>query len=840
MFDYPYIRDELIVDHTVQTFYDEFAGDGPVFLLGRVVKLQQTLRVGQRPLVIVADEFDGNGQTIDARGGYPGQNGGTVIVRCKRSVNTAIDVSGGLGATGANGADGTDGTPDIVIEGHWETVADPWPMETTHEVWVPGEVIPGTPGTPPGSGWPGGPGGNAGTLVFSSITQEGWLTLLADGGPGGTGGAGGFLHDEQALQGEDGEWGAAAPISNSVVSEDEHLALVRADIGIYANYWAPFRIVVGDYYYHRYNSMIPDRAQDLLLAAREFEAALQFQPDNIEALRLQRQLVGYAESVPGTNEFVWKGGGNNALGLPPELDLLPRFDYYIDTYLGLSSLVIGFLGIGTQWLLGVEGFEAMSGFAAQELASVTAARENAKGELEIARSEQSIAGKERDYAQQRLDKIIVEIQAAIPVMETKSFSIGGLIGTVASIGAAVVAVVAAIPTAGASLIAVVPSMIALADSVSSNGEEIAKTLLKGNKSEDFEKVKAEYAKAGKDVSNIVKGAKSIVNFVNVIKNIDAGSTPDNSKYVALVKQGAELAYAVMLAENRVSLAGQRVEAAQARVERADALVVSVRQLVQDLATRTHSIRQVGLAAIEIATSKARALQTMAFYAQRSLEIYTLQSHEQNVLLDAGMIHPDISRAYYEGEVEEAQLAAVLLASWGNILSPIGMKLAYNAFFLARPDWDTHRLSFGLGTAEMQSFLNTKSFWFKLDATDLPDSHFETKIKNVLVSFVGAATPSGEVSCIVRHGGQYEQRRKDRTIDVQQLEPRLANRRAKTIPLDRPVANLDPPLDAPTSLALWGRGVGGDWEVTLESHEIDNLDLSRLTEIQVWIDYQFIR
>lgn len=53
-FNQPYIRDELTIDNNVQTYYNNCAGDGPVVLLGRVVKHADTLRVYRQPLIIVA------------------------------------------------------------------------------------------------------------------------------------------------------------------------------------------------------------------------------------------------------------------------------------------------------------------------------------------------------------------------------------------------------------------------------------------------------------------------------------------------------------------------------------------------------------------------------------------------------------------------------------------------------------------------------------------------------------------------------------------------------------------------------------------------------------------
>src|SRR5262249_11876628 len=154
-----------------------------------------------------------------------------------------------------------------------------------------------------------------------------------------------------------------------------------------------------------------------------------------------------------------------------------------------------------------------------------------------------------------------------------------------------------------------------------------------------------------------------------------------------------------------------------------------------------------------------------------------------------------------------------------------------SFFDARPDWDTYRRAFTEGP-ELRSLRGSFRFNFRIDTSDLPATHFDTKVKNILVAFVGAKSGSSEISCVVRHGAKYEQRRREGGSTIQLLTPQFVNRRAKTERLDRPVANLDSPLDAPSSLSIWGRGVGGDWEIAIEQHEIDSgsLDLSQVSEI----------
>ena len=80
------------------------------------------------------------------------------------------------------------------------------------------------------------------------------------------------------------------------------------------------------------------------------------------------------------------------------------------------------------------------------------------------------------------------------------------------------------------------------------------------------------------------------------------------------------------------------------------------------------------------------------------------------------------------------------------------------------------------------------------------------------------------------------------IATQLLQPRVSTRPAKTTPLlpDEGLGD-DPPLSAPQSLAYWGRGIGGDWQLTIPQDQFDSgLNLAGLTQVQVWIGYQFIR
>ena len=115
---------------------------------------------------------------------------------------------------------------------------------------------------------------------------------------------------------------------------------------------------------------------------------------------------------------------------------------------------------------------------------------------------------------------------------------------------------------------------------------------------------------------------------------------------------------------------------------------------------------------------------------------------------------------------------------------------------------------------------------------------------------GASHPDNEVSCDVRHGEQYEQRCEEAKVDVQQLRSLVDDRVAKLVGLGGDGGlSTDPSPPDPGSLAFWGygiggdegRGIGGDEEVTLPGSRLNaDLDLSGLTQIQVWIGYRFLR
>ena len=526
----PYIRDVLTIDQPVQKFYDDCTGDGPVVLLGRIVRHAHGLRVWRQPLIIVADIYDGSGGIIDAHGidsgafgafgatgahpwppyhplsdtptgpggeggmggaGGGGGNGVTVTIYCRRSVNAGISVVGGSGApggTGGTGGRGVDGfvIPDQVI---WvDDTPDDLSNSVGHEEIIPGRMVEGTPGGQGGMGGSGGPGGAGGTIRFTSIVDDTVPSFDVRGGAGGAGGGGGAPGPDGFLSsvaggeggpGADGGVGAEGTVTQTTASEAEFIAGLRSVLDLegvsYANHWAPFRLVVGDYFYHRHNPSVADRVEFSQLAAVEFARVLELQPDNSDALRLQAQLVGVRQEM-GADDFIWVGGGNNALGLPRDLDIQPDFASYIGAFVQFSAFSVGLLSMGMQALLTSITIDELAGLVDLHRRQAIDARENLSADVGIAMAEKRLARDEADHVQQLLDQTTADIQAALDEMQESEMSLGDIVGTVASVAAAVVAVVAAIPSGGASLVALVPAMVALADATMASAEPIAKAV----------------------------------------------------------------------------------------------------------------------------------------------------------------------------------------------------------------------------------------------------------------------------------------------------------------------------------------------------------------------------
>lgn len=555
---------------------------------------------------------------------------------------------------------------------------------------------------------------------------------------------------------------------------------------------------------------------------------MRLQPDNAAAMQLR--------------ERIW--GNLNILGLPADMDIIPNFNEYIQAYTSFGSLIMGYLAIGANQLIDAADIDRLRTVVALQKQQTENLITATKDDLTIAQTEQKNSADDVDDAKKRLADTNTQIQSALAEMNHHSISFGAVIGVVGEVAGAVVSVVAAIPTAGASLVALVPSVMALTKTVIDNAPPIVESLFSGD-APDVSAITAAYKKVNKkDVTEVINDAKVIVNFVKLLDKLAAGTTPDNSKYVALVQKGVELIHEVMLADRQVSLAKLKTAAVSTRLNLANQLLQATEDLMGKLSMDAGIIRQAGLNAIHRAQLSIDSLVGFAFRAQRSVEIYTLKSESGKMYFDAGYVHPDLDRTYQENQLNDLQLIAAYTESWGKLLQPVKMQEDYLSYFDDNSiSTDSRRLPFN-DPDLLQRIKDNHVFDFTIEMTDIPAGHFDAKIQNVYVAFVGANSPSGVISCEIRHGDRYVQMRPDGTISTQLLKPRLTTKPARTTPLELGGVdfNSDSPLTAPQSLAFWGRGLGGRWEISIPQSEftLHNVNLAGLTEVQVWFGYQFIR
>ena len=861
--DFRYIRDEIVIndDLNARIAKQNVPPGSTIRLVARLVRHDEGFiwRMPGFHVAIVAGEYDNNGGSIDVSvpgtagpgvsgpdgapgnassdgiGNRPGGAGGaggqgrpgtaatSVRIFCellrggevRLSANGGPGGNGGAGGDGGKGGDGHKGGPKI----------DP---------------VEGTSGGNGGPGGPGGPGGSGGTVLIEHIRAVIFAppVLEAGGGRGGAGGSGGRPGARGKQGDENGKAGPAGPVGPagaagaatlSEISSDAYAARVLAELGSSgAAEWATYRLTVGEHNYRAYNPEIPTSSDLLIRAMREFDATLRIDPANRDAARLQQQILL----------------DQNILGLPNQLDLIPDFDKFISEFTAFGPLLFGTFNEGVQLMLHADVLDKMQEQLKLQRDAVEGTVTDTEEELHTAERALKDASDEVQEAQARVAAVKSQIEAAQEEMNHHSFDIAGLAGVVGEIATAVVAVVTALPSGGASLVVLVPDVIALVGSVTANAGPIVDALF-AMEEPDLKAVTAAEQNVNKDISEVIKDTKTLVNFVNLVHKLAEGTTPDNAKSAALVQRGVELIHAQLLAEHRMVQADHTVTAVTAKRDRASALLAKTKDLIDREAADVAVVRGGGLSAVRHAQLHLDSLLGFAFRAQRSAEIYTLKSEARNLFLDAGYVPPDVERDFIENFLTPDELLTAYTESFAKLLQPIRMQDEYlNSFTDSNNlDDDSRRLSF-TDPEILQNFRETHDLQFTITVNDLPALHHDAKIQGVFVAFVGATSASGVISCEVRHGNRYEQQRPDGTVTVQLLQPRTDAQLAHTTRLQLAGVSFQsaPPLTAPQSLSFFGRGVAGLWDVSIPQSEfdVDATDLTGLSEIQVFIGYQFLR
>lgn len=860
VFQYIRIRDRIIIDKKLKAKLEDPDAPFIVTLIAREIEHEPgvDLVIPGGVIKIVASRYDGKGASIDVSGapgavgtrgangapglaahtknipgsaggpggpGGPGANAGSIRLLAERLGDVTLRANGGGGGKGGAGGGGGRGgngqkPPKLGIDGFNGSV--------------------GGAGGAAGNGGPGGKGGRI-EVEFTAAGVPPPMRIEvaagAAGAPGdrGAGGASGALAEgPQAKRGAAGQAGASGVAGATViepVGAAKYYTQAIAVLGATTTAaWATYRVSVGIYFYRRYKPNDQVRQGQLKMASAEFDAVLKLAPGNAQATRFQRQI-----------EL-----GQNVLGLSTTLDLLPDFDRYLNLYAALAGFVTNFYQGGIALLLKGDEKNAVRERLALDIQQLRLQINVDTLDRDAAATGVTATNRVYDQATNRLTELNAQIAVAVAKKPDDSINIGAILTTVGTVATAVGAVIAAVPTAGASLYALVPSIAGLTAQLSAIGGHIFEAT-----QAEKDALKAQYEKVGKNVDNVVKGVKATINLVQAIEKLTAGTTPSNAEVVGLMRQGVQLAYELLLARLHQEQAVLTLSARTVAVAGGKELVARAEEQLARIAEGGEIFLAAGRSAVRATQRQADALLTVAFQAQRSVEIYTFKDASASVTFDSGFIHPDIEADFDEADVGELalmipQLVSAYTASWQQFLDPIALLHLFDSYFTADKAFEivSGDEFFSITNASSLDAFKDRSgtrsrISFAIDLSELQSDGFEIKVEDVHVALVGATSKQPGLNCTVRHGGLYRLRRRDGGAINQPLTPHIAHPTPLFISLHNTGA---PPSSVPTGKQripdqnLWGRGVGGDWQISVEEAELikSGVDLSGLSEIQLWI------
>ncbi len=875
IFQYIRIRDRIVIDKALKAKLEVVGANYNVVLLAREIEHAPgiDLVIPGGTVKIVATRYDARGGSIDVSGaegakGEPGRigargfvahpktsvpggpggpghigatggDGGTIRLLAEQLGDVTLRANGGRGGRGGAGGQGGDGGKGVQQSAHVDGLA-------------------GSVGGAGGAAGNGGTGGKAGVIEveFTAAGVPAPMTIEAGGGaPGAAGdrGAGGKSGVDapgpsQGARGAAGKPGAAGKAGSPVIEPvgvAKFRTQVKAVLGATTTAdWVAYRLAVAVYCYRRYKPNDQARQGQLKLASAEFDAVLRLIPDHAEAIRYNHQI-----------ELA-----QNVLGYAANFDLLPDFEMYLAEYKSMASFVHDFYKDGIALLLAAAAEDTVRAQLIRDDAALNGRIAVSSKDRDAAKAGSDAATKVAEHAAKRLSDLNAQIAAASAKAPDDSISFGAIVSTVGLVATAVVSVAGAVVTGGASLAALVPAIAGLAVQLNDIGGHI----FAATKAE-MDDVKAKYQAVGKDFDKVMTSAKAgvtaTVNFVEAIQKLSAAKSA-NTEVVGLMRQGVELAYELLVANLHNKQADLTREARVTEIAVADAMAKLTAAQLESTILGEEILRTSGRSAVRATQKSIDTLLTIAFKAQRAVEIYTFEDASGKVSFDSGFVHPDIEADFDEASADAAaanadpavanalkleitKLVGAYTASWQQFLDPIGLQQIFDNYFgnQAPPFVDSQLVKTITDKASLDAFKDrsgdSSRISLLIDRSDLVGDEFETKIVDVNVALVGATLTNPGLPCDVTHGGVYLSRRRDGTDVVQPLTPQFQRELPRLLAFDQ---NNPPIFAGPSDRRLiqtnhlWGRGVAGTWEISIPEGALTHhgVDLTGLTAIQLWI------
>ncbi len=854
---YVRIRDRILIDATLRKKLEDLPGS--ITLVAREIEHAPGIDVilpGRR-ITVVADHYDAKGGTINVSGvagtsgvngltgsvglaganfnrpggpgaraaaGGNGENGGSIRIIAQRLGDVRLVAMGGAGGKGGDGGRGGRGGDGRSGNQHFDGF----------------DGSTGGDGGAGGNGGTGGRGGNIDVEFTAAGVPPSPLIMQVDAGPSGAAGragpggdsgnfADGPSHGPTGRAGQPGASGTPGSTRIEPIGASAFWAHAAERVGTNTTTsWAAYRLLVGLYFYRQFKPGVTGLENRLRMASTEFDAVLRLQPGNEDAIRYNRQIAL----------------GHNVLGLPTNLDLDPRFDEYLSRFTSFATFITSFYNQGISLILAGQAQSVAELQLALDESRIATEIAFATADLAAAETGVEAANRASDDVESRLALMNERIKVASAAKPDEGINIGAIVTTVGTVAVAVGSVIAAVPTAGASLFALVPSLAGLAVQLNDMGGHIFEAT-----TTEKDDLKAKYEKVGKNVDNVVKGVKSVVNLVNAIKQLTDGRTAGNAEVIDLMRQGVQLAHELLIAKLRVEQSELTVTARRFHVQGSQSLAMLARSQRQKLAAGEKIFIEGGRSAIRATQRKIDTTLRVSFQAERSVEIYTFRDESALIAFDTGFIHPDIEADFDEQDISTPALVDAYSRAFLPLLDPLDLQLSFDGYFNSDAQFELVRgLHFESVTNEssLNAFRTShdgyRSLMLLIDFPDLSAREFEAKVEQVSVALVGGSALLPALTCQIQHGGIYLSRLRNGETITQILTAHIARVSPQFTPF---LEHMPLPSTAPQGSGrartdhLWGRGVGGQWLLSIADSDIvaNGVNLDGLTEVQLLIETQ---
>jgi hypothetical protein len=844
----------------------------PVGLIAREIVHDSffTLRLEGFPLFLVADVYNGNKGWIDTSGsagaagssgalgkpgfatqnksrpgdrgadGQPGARGASasaitlIAATIHNAMLSALGGPGGAGGNGGTGGRGADGKQPAQV-GKFEAIAP-------------------TDGGAGGNGGNGGAGGSGAQITVSYVNLKGALSINSTGGAGGpkgqpgVGGKPGIVVGASgvaAKSGTAGKSGVAGAAGKSVTAVKTHQHLERWDLTVLAalgktvDKWAAYRTRVGEYAFRRHSLSAPKDGDIELrkFARNEFLTARRLARKTARA----EQLLEYLDS------------NLTPVGVPYDHNVMPDFLRFEEVLTDYGPWVQSLFSDAHLLLQETVNTATKEKQLATDLVYIDGMRVALELELKAKDNETKMGLMEIGHAQGRLKANQKEIEANREEQAKERLEAADdyFYGTVAQVGAVVVAAAAFVYTGGASLslltsIGLLPSADLLMNAeneLSWSYDEKQKSWLKGDqsllnmidRSKEKAELKQEFKDLGGGLKEAVAGTKDFIDKFKTASDLLAAKVDGALQHAAkeLLIRHLDLTFEI----NLLGLKQEQVLLERASIAQEWNATNNDYQLVgqfkDEVEENIQSLGRIAQALIRQAQSYADLLIKYTFYATRAFDLWTLQSQTSNFAFDCGHLHPDaVERAFQataRGDGSRVlELVGQYLPSWSKLPDLIKLRDKYEDYS-SELVTETWFWSF-TGRDLPASLKQHGSATFR---TKMPKGRYEAKILNVAVALVGATADDPSVTVVVEHTGEATAHRRDgQTISLHQPPRR-----------DPISASFDSDdlgdLDEVERQQFWGRSPEAVWRVSIDSQSAANskLDLKGLKELQFAVYYK---